>query len=429
MPLSPFRRHDESSASDERPPARRDRDRILYSSEFRRLAGITQVVSPTERHAVHNRLTHTLKVAQIGRGIVDVLLAKPEGAAMAEAMGGLDADVVEAAAFAHDLGHPPFGHVAEYELNELAAPHLVDGFEGNAQSFRIITRLAVIDESFPGLNLTARTLDGVLKYPWLRASEGTHAHKWGAYASEHDDFEWARQGYSDGDARRSLDAAVMDWADDVAYAVHDVDDFYRAGLIPLDRLATSDSEAERFLAGAAIRQEARGGYTREQLETALAELRPFLPSTDPYEGSRQQRAILAKAASNLIARAIQSVQLDPATADDNRIRVDQDTRILVTLLKELTWQYVIHHHRLSLQQLGQRRVIRTLFEVFIDAAMKTGNELPFPLEYQEQLAGAEDAGQKVRLVVDFIASMTEQQAVEVYSRVTGVSLGSVLAPG
>lgn len=124
-----FHERPDENRNDRRSPGRRDRDRILYSSAFRRLNGITQVAAPTERHPIHNRLTHSLEVAQIGRSIAENLLREPTGPALAEALGGLDPDIVEAAALAHDLGHPPFGHVTEQALDDLVKneKHVADG--------------------------------------------------------------------------------------------------------------------------------------------------------------------------------------------------------------------------------------------------------------------------------------------------------------
>lgn len=221
---------------DRRTEGRRDRDRILYSSAFRRLAGITQVAPANDRHPIHNRLTHTLEVAQIGRSLAEDLLRAENNRPAIDALGGLDPDVVEAACLAHDLGHPPFGHVAEEELDRLVTDEskVAEGFEGNPQSFRILTRLAMRNPRFEGLNLTRATLCAVQKYPWLRGTSGRRAKKWGAYASEEAEFTWARALVSAAETP-SLEARLMDWADDVAYAVHDVEDFYRAGLIPLSR--------------------------------------------------------------------------------------------------------------------------------------------------------------------------------------------------
>ena len=172
-----------------------------------------------ERLNFHNRLTHSLEVAQIARRLAEnVLETRREEAA---ALGGIDPDVVEAAALAHDLGHPPFGHIAEKKLDELVLDaNNSDGFEGNPQSFRVVTKLALRHQDFPGLNLTRATLNALLKYPWLRrAGGGPQYRKWGAYSSEDDEFQWARTLDPSSVDAKSPEAELMDWADDVAYSV------------------------------------------------------------------------------------------------------------------------------------------------------------------------------------------------------------------
>ena len=253
-----------TSSTDPRNPFQRDRDRVLYSPEFRRLTGVTQVASSGEGDIFHNRLTHSVKVAQVGRRMAERLAR--DYPSEVEAWGGLDPDVVESAALAHDLGHPPFGHDGEDVMCELVEQGRLDGFEGNAQSFRIVTRLAAHADNdrdqegeLPGnlgLNLTRATLNALLKYPWLRAKRGKGHHKWGAYRVDKDRFKWARAGWSG--KLCSLEAQLMDWADDVTYAVHDLEDFYRAGLIPIHRLF-NPAEQERLLAAAIARKPDLGG--------------------------------------------------------------------------------------------------------------------------------------------------------------------------
>lgn len=240
----------ERNPGDQREEGHRDRDRILYTSAFRRLAGVTQVVGPLEGHIFHNRLTHTIEVAQLARRIAESI--KKRYPREIEKRGGLDPEVVEAAALAHDLGHPPLGHVAERELDSLAqGAGLKDGFEGNAQSFRIITRLAAHREDYPGLNLTRATLNAVLKYPWYRGEDSKRPGKFGVYRSESAEFEFARQGF-EGEGQ-SLEASIMDHADAVAYSTHDLDDFYRAGLVPLEQLRQDfDHYIERFKAAGKV---------------------------------------------------------------------------------------------------------------------------------------------------------------------------------
>lgn len=246
------RRHGKAP-QDQRSEGQRDRDRILYSSALRRLVGVTQVVSPSEGHVFHNRLTHSLEVAQIARRIGEKFEnIDGEQAELVKQYGGVDSEVCEAAALAHDLGHPPFGHIAEDELDKLARKRgLVDGFEGNAQSFRIITKLSAHPDTNFGLNLIRATLNAVLKYPWLRdfedpQSNNLYFRKFGAYYTESDDFKWAREGF--GETRhKTLEADIMDYADSIAYSIHDLEDFYRAGLIPLGLLASDTAEYDKFI--------------------------------------------------------------------------------------------------------------------------------------------------------------------------------------
>ena len=241
---NPFK-HRQSKPGDQRKSFQIDRDRILYSSAFRRLAQVTQVVTAQEGHVFHNRLTHSLKVAQVARRLAERLIEEQTN--IAGKIGGIDPDVVEAAALAHDLGHPPFGHTAEEELDECATSHgLIDGFEGNAQSFRILTRLAIHRVDYFGLNLTRATLNAVLKYPWLRDSD-RQSKKWrkySVYQLDKEAFKFVRPEFS---TRQTIEASIMDFADDITYSVHDLEDFYLAGLIPLELLATDRDEFARFI--------------------------------------------------------------------------------------------------------------------------------------------------------------------------------------
>jgi dGTPase len=226
-----------------RTETQRDRDRILYSSAFSRLAGITQVASSAPGASFHNRLTHSFKVAQVARRLAERLKIEEADVELVEQ---LDVDAAEAAALGHDLGHPPFGHLAEEVLADVMKD--AGGFEGNAQSFRIVCRLAMHDPEHRGLNLMPVTLNGMLKYPWLPGEHPTDpaSTKFGAYWSDRDDFRAAQGASTVRPGLRTLEAELMDWSDDITYAVHDLEDFYRVGLVPLERLRTDGDERMRF---------------------------------------------------------------------------------------------------------------------------------------------------------------------------------------
>jgi dGTPase len=283
-------------AADSRSPAQRDRDRILYSGAFARLAEITQVVSPEKGYVFHNRLTHSLKVGQIARRLAEYF--NRDQAAVVDQLGGLDPDTAEAAGLAHDLGHPPFGHIAEEELHELVSHSgLRDGYEGNAQSFRIVTRLASSDardlkqRSIAGLNLTRTTLDGILKYPWP-SEDKDYPSKWGFYQGETDVFEWVRKGKKP--RKRSPAAEIMDWADDITFAIHDLLDFYCAGKIPIDRCKKEGSaERERLVEGIFKRKPVWIDNKTKYIDAldAILELFPFEPE-QRYNDSSDDRARL-----------------------------------------------------------------------------------------------------------------------------------------
>ena len=185
-----------------------------------------------------------MQVAQVGRSLAQRLrkLSPQE----VEDVGGFDPDVVKAACLAHDIGHPPFGHIAEEELNDLAG-QAFGGFEGNAQSLRVITNLDSKSDRHRGLDLTRATLAALLKYPWQKDGNPKKPKKWGAYQTEVRDFNFARELNSPLPLQRTIEADLMDWADDVTYAVHDIEDFYRAGLIPMHLLVRFQPNRKRFL--------------------------------------------------------------------------------------------------------------------------------------------------------------------------------------
>lgn len=404
------------SAPGSRTETGRDRDRVLYSSAFLRLGNVTQVASAEAGHTFHSRLTHSLKVAQVARRVSEHLqgLGNHTGPAR-EAIDALDADAAETCALAHDLGHPPFGHLAEQELNAQASNF--GGFEGNAQSFRILTRLSVRAESERGLNLTRQSLNGVLKYPWLRhPEEPAKADKWGAYDADRDYFAWVRGG-SDGDAA-SLEARIMDWSDDVTYAVHDLDDFFRAGLIPLEDLCREGDEQARF-------KQYLDGAEHEAAEVA-GQLFAGLGITARYQGRLDQRAQLRAAGSFLIDRYINAFSV----VSDNGgawVEIDDEAYAQVAVLKRLIWFYIIERPSLAVLQTGQRTVIRELVTMFMRAVEDERERSLLGPVYGERLDDAKTDDARRRVVIDLVAGLTEESAIELYRRHIGMAVGSVLS--
>ena len=410
---------------DQRAEFERDRDRVLYSSAFHRLAGITQIVRAGEANVFHTRQQHTLKVAQVGRRLAQKLLKEQRKAAKIR---GLDPEVVEAACLAHDLGHPPFGHIGEKALNDLVLESDKEGFEGNAQSFRIVTKLAVRYGNVDGINLTRATLAACLKYPWPRSADGKASKKWSYYRSEKADFDFARQGFTH--TNKTLEAELMDWADDVAYSVHDLEDFHRCNALPWQRVF-SDRES---IVSHALGDDKGNAELRRNLEDAYDRLEKVIYGTysellkEPYEGEREQREQLRRMTSFFIGKYIRAIKINEDDSSPEAVVFDQDLRHEVLILKQITRDYIINSPSLAAQQHGQRKIIQDLWECLIKSPeMQRGAIPPFlprRLRYLRELAGDSNA----RFVADCIASLSESEAVALHARLTGMTTGSVLDP-
>jgi dGTPase len=361
----------------------RDRARVLHSSALRRLAAKTQVVRPGEDDFPRTRLTHSLECAQIGREIAHVL--------------GADPDLVDAACLAHDLGHPPFGHNGEDALDDAAKS--IGGFEGNAQSLRVLTMLEPKIEG-AGLNLTRATLDAVSKYPW-RKREGTR--KYGAYEDQADVFEWVRDG-APLDAR-CFEAQIMDWADDVAYSVHDLEDGIHAGHIdPLD-LASSelvDFAFERY-------PEIRFSDLTFALDGLIAQ--QWWPRE--FDGSTSGFIALKRTSSELIGRfsaaAIDATReeygVGPLTRYDASLVVPTDVRAECALLKSAAARHVMMRPGAEEQRQRERKQI---LELVYELQLRGATALtPFFAELYER---ADTENERRRVVVDQVASLTDRSA-------------------
>ncbi len=431
--------NDDAAPLDQRDAFERDRDRILYSSAFHRLAGITQIVRAGELDNFHTRQQHTYKVAQIGRRLAEHRLRKQADAA---ALHGLHPEVVEAACLAHDLGHPPFGHAAESELDNIVCDPTIcggkaedadaDGYEGNAQTFRILTKLAVrYGKDSPGLDLTRATLAATLKYPWLRdKSDAKKTSKWSAYACERKQFEWVREGCRDG--FKTAEAELMDWADDIAYSVHDLEDFHRVGIIPWNEVVSEDLK-DRVVRGAvtvwekdpSVPADARARMDKA-LERIKRKLRMFPAVTqEVYDGAREQRRQVRNFCSTLIGNYVRAARLND-TLSGPAVIIETDAADEVRLLKYFARHYVIGLPALHAQQYGQKRIIRDLFEIFLKEG-KADNLKLFPSRLRYIWEDNSD-DKPARLAADCVASLTENEAYQLHHRLTGTNSGLVLDP-
>ncbi|KAA1417795.1 deoxyguanosinetriphosphate triphosphohydrolase [Nocardioides humilatus] len=389
----------------ERKPFERDRARVVHAASFRRLAAKTQVVGPQSDDFVRNRLTHSLEVAQIARDLSRALGTHP--------------DIAETAALAHDLGHPPFGHNGERALNRLAADH--GGFEGNAQTLRLLTRLEAKTPG-AGLNLTRATLDACTKYPWPLAGApvpgGVHADgmtregaKFGVYDDDLPAFDWLRQGVTDS-RRRCVEAQVMDLADDVAYSVHDVEDGTVAGTIDLTRLDR-----------AAVWETVRSWYAPDlsdaDLDAVLARLQQIGSwPTAAYDGTRGSLAALKNLTSDLIGRfcgAVQQATFAASAGPFVRYRADlvipADTWTEITVLKGVAAHYVMQADERVAVQARQRELLAELVTVLLDRAPDELDEA-FLADWQD----ATDDSARFRVVIDQVASLTDASAVAWHAR-------------
>ncbi len=374
----------------------RDRGRLIHSASLRRLSAKTQVVSPGSDDFVRNRLTHSLEVAQIGREF---------GAAL-----GCNADVVDTACLAHDLGHPPFGHNGERALAEVARG--IGGFEGNAQTLRILTRLEAkrthADGRSAGLNLTRASLDAATKYPWPRGGSGTVTAKFGVYADDLDVYRWMRAGRPDGE--RCLEADVMDWSDDVAYSVHDVEDAIASRRLDPRVLHAGEESA-------AVLSVARGVYapdlTGAGLAAALEGLLALGVVPTAYAGTRADLAALKDMTSRLIGRFVQAVEVATRAMYgggdlgryDARLVVPDDVRADVAVLKAVAAHFVMNLDERMALLATQRDIVTGLAAAYADDPGRLDPELRADFE------AAEDDAARRRVIVDQVASLTDRRAL------------------
>jgi len=369
---------------------------VLHSASLRRLSAKTQVVQPDSDDFVRNRLTHSLEVAQIGREF---------GAAL-----GCDADVVDTACLAHDLGHPPFGHNGETALNDIAAD--IGGFEGNAQTLRLLTRLEAkrvhADGRPAGLNLTRASLDAVTKYPWPRDEDRWGTGKFGVYADDLEVFRWYRGAQPDG--RRCLEAQTMDWSDDVAYSVHDVEDGVASGRLDLRALRSSSEMAPVITM---TRELYAGDLAEAELSEALGRVLSTGWIPPSHNGSRIDLAALKDMTSLLIGRFVQAVEEatrarygnGPLTRYEADLVIPDGVRAECAVLKGTAAHFVMFTDARRSLMGGQRAQIHELVEAY---AAQPEARLD-PLHRGDFVAAADD-GAALRVIIDQVASLSDPRA-------------------
>lgn len=403
---------------DFRSPFQIDRDRVLHTPAFRRLQNKTQVFWSGEYDFYRTRLTHSLEVAQIGRSICHWLKA-PGG--LLEEDYFIDPELVEAACLSHDLGHPPFGHAGERTLNFLMAPY--GGFEGNAQTLRLLTE-RIFSAKGTGMDPTRAFLDAVLKYKslWteLKTTAGELPEHHFLYDFQHQWLDWAMGGHDfpaeyppgkERDSFKSIECQIMDWADDTAYSLNDLADSVRAGFLRIERI---EAWAEK-------RGEPMGeGTPLGDLVTAIRKRR-----VSPFVGSRIGKYIRAASLGT-------DVNFLSGTSHRYgfRLHVDPQIKAESKLFKKLAFENVFLSPQLKQLEHKGNHLLHRLWDVlekrYVSGASIDGQDFQLlPEDAAAEIAQAESVEKKARLVCDFLAGMTDGYAARMYKRLFTPDFGSI----
>lgn len=437
---------------DSRTETERDRGRVAYSPYLRRLAGVTQVVSPDlTASRMHSRASHTHKVALVARELGEAISRRAREdenvARVVAAHGGLDVPACEAAGLAHDLGHPPFGHAGEQALDRLLRKGGVkDGFEGNAQTFRIVTLLD--DERFSrrGMDLTNVTLNAILKYPYQRPpqdDDDPETKKFGVYASDLAAFTRARTALFENDPtskQQSLEASIMDLADDIAYAIHDLEDFAAASVIDAARVLADLRDAlNQMGTGPKAFEESSGtdpftaeaanlrfksvfddsAYSQALTSTETLFTEAFSKGSElDHVGLSQLKELLSERITSFFRNLVISDDLD--SDDGPSVRLAKTDWHNMQALKVITRRYLIATPRMQTIQRAQTRTVERLFEGLTSWIQASSDITSLPTGLQETLAlggvtfqastGQELSEGHLRAVADYICTMSDAEA-------------------
>jgi len=368
----------------------RDYARILYSSSFRRLQGKMQLLGVDQLYFYRNRLTHSMEVAQIARGIASNL--------------GLKRPVVaESCSLAHDLGNPPFGHHGERVLNRIATS--IGGFEGNAQTFRILTSLEKRHHAYGGLNLSLRTLLGVVKYYNKRGAVGCFSYKTDEKFLYEEDYELISKQIKDigfGNDVNTIDKQIMDLADEIAYGAHDLEDCLNLGHFTIDELLYEFTISEKY----------RGAHGK--LDAIVSECREFASHASRLKTSEEYAFLFRK---ELTSNIVNTLVGDIHYSEQEKKLAFQDFGLLAEGLKKLTFRAVLRRPSIQLYEKKGEAIIEGLYEVYMDK--RFNNELMLlPPEYRK---GHADEKERARNVVDYIAGMMDAFAIHEYQKYYGSS--------
>ena len=374
----------------------RDRARVIHSAALRRLAAKTQVAVPWENDFQRTRLSHSLECAQIGRELGESL--------------GADPDLQDTACLAHDLGHPPFGHNGEEALASIASEF--GGFEGNAQSFRLLVRLEAKtvdnDGKSIGLNLTRASLDGATKYPWPRSH---NPRKFGVYDDDVDVFNWMRTGAPVD--KKCIEAQIMDWSDDCAYSVHDLEDAIFANQVSVKNFETDSEDLYAVMVG-------DYGSDASEQEAVDAHKRLSALSAWPhyYDGTHRSLARLKDSTSQLIGRFVLAAELEtrkihgdgPLSRYSADLEIPREQKIEVDFLKAIAGHYLINAAHSQDRYAKQQVIISELVEMLRARAPKELDSF-FLKSWNE--AGDEMA--RLRVIIDQVAALTDPGAYALHA--------------